>query len=194
MKTQLSFNLLRPKLLSGVHFFIFPHYLGIPYCIILLLPSPDSPSLSSKPKWTDVLCLHLHQKAFISKIYNCLRSFKDSKTIKAKAKWEQELGTEISVESEEATTDRVQTTAMCVRLNLIQLKVLHRAHLSKSELSVISPQVPGIYSRYHDTPCNLSSLFFLCLELLDSRNGYLKTISHSFNHSHTIQCYSPLTV
>lgn len=54
---------------------------------------------------------------------------------------EEELGTGSNVTCWHAAVDGVQTTTACTRLSLLQLRLMHGAHLSKSRLSAIYPRV-----------------------------------------------------
>ena len=57
----------------------------------------------------------------------------------------------------------VRVRAPCVRLQLIQFKVLHRIHWSKSQLSKFYPNTFNDQcDRCLTSPCDLSHMFFYC--------------------------------
>lgn len=82
-------------------------------------------------------------------MYDSLMPFKDSGTLKAKTKREQEVGIELNNMWWEVAIDRVHPTTFCARLSLTQLKVLQRAHLSKCRNSGIHQDVEDKCRRCH---------------------------------------------
>lgn len=58
-----------------------------------------------------------------------------SSPLAARNTWEMELGTAFSAEWWQKALGRVNSTASCASLTLIQFKVLHRTHLPKLSLT-----------------------------------------------------------
>ncbi len=83
-------------------------------------------------------------------------------TTKSRAGWERELGLNFTDVLWDKAVLSIRSATPCARLELIQFKVLHRAHLSKSRLSEIYPNVTDLCDRCQGSPCNLSHMFFSC--------------------------------
>ena len=59
----------------------------------------------------------------------------------------------------------VNGTSSCVRLNLIQFKVLHRTHYSKARLAKIYPELDDTCDRCKATNADLAHMFWTCSKL-----------------------------
>lgn len=121
------------------------------------------PHMSSSPSLDDLLGAPFSTKRLISRINNCISSFKDTNFKKIKADWLAELGGEL--ESEDIwdnTLLKVNGSTSCARLSIIQFKILHRIHYSKAKLARIYPNVEANCDRCRHTPANLSHMFWLC--------------------------------
>lgn len=118
-----------------------------------------------------------HHRGITSKLYNIILAFNDHSNVKLKCTWEEELGIQIHEESWGRAVERVKSTTSCARLALIQFKVLHRVHFSKSRLSVLYPELEDKCDKCRSSPCHFSHMFFLCPVLKDFWAGYFVIMS-----------------
>ena len=121
---------------------------------------PNFPSLPPEHQWETMLPFVPHRRGIISKLYGIILAFSDHSNAKLKCTWERELGIQIHEESWEQAIERIRSTTSCARLGLIQFKVLHRVHFSKSRLSEIYPEVEDKCDKCHGSPCHLSHMLF----------------------------------
>ncbi len=118
-----------------------------------------------------------HHRGIISKLYGIILAFSNQSNVRLKCTWERELGIQIHEESWEQAIERIQSTTSCAHLGLIQLKVLYRAHFSKSRLSELYPEAEDKCDKCHGSPCHLSHMLFLCLDLKGFWVGYFTIMS-----------------
>lgn len=78
-----------------------------------------------------------------------------------KSTWERELGMLLEDEVMDHAVDNIRSTTSSASLGLIQFKVLHRVHFSRSKLSIIYPYLKDECDRCHGSSCNLINIFFL---------------------------------
>ncbi|XP_053501431.1 uncharacterized protein LOC128620443 [Ictalurus furcatus] len=135
------------------------------------------PSLPTKSAWEEVFKLNPHKGGIISRIYATIWSQDDFYNIKTISAWEEELGLELEDDYWGRALDNIRTTTSCARLSFIQFKVVHRAHLSRSKLSKIYPNVPDMCEKCKLSPCNLSHMFALCPKLQNFWNSFFETMS-----------------
>lgn len=108
--------------------------------------SNSFPSLPQELQWESLFELSPTQKGLISVIYQRIMSLNNETLPKLKSKWEGELGMVLAADWWTLALARVNSTSSCARLSLIQLKVVHRAHFSKSKLHEIYPDVTAIHA------------------------------------------------
>ena len=72
---------------------------------------------------------------------------------------------------------RIRSSTPSARLELIQFKVLHRVHFSKTRLSKIFPSIIDQCERCHSSPCNLSHMFYFCSKLNTFWSDYFDILS-----------------
>lgn len=123
------------------------------------------PSLPIKQSWEDLLTLKPIQKSLISSIYDKLMALDNHSIVKIKSAWKHELGTSLTNQWWDKFVHSISSITPCARLQLIQFKVLHRVHFSKSRLSEIFPNIADQCDRCHASSCNLSHMFFFCPSL-----------------------------
>lgn len=76
-------------------------------------------------------------KGSISKLFNIIVNLQFSSD-NLRTTWSQDMGIEITEETWKAVLNRVNSSSICARHRLIQCKVVHRAHWSKSRLARIT--------------------------------------------------------
>lgn len=138
---------------------------------------PSFPIIPPEQPWESLLSHSPQHKSSISKIYNFILVLFNESTIKIKNAWESELGLQLTEELWEDAVNRIRTSSSCARLSLIQFKVLHRVHFSKSRLSEIYPEVEDRCDKCKSSPCHLSHMFFFCPDLYNFWSSYFAIIS-----------------
>lgn len=136
-------------------------YFQIRHCARSLFPDVLNPP--THQTWDDLLSLNPFLKSFISRVYLRLMDWEDLHTNKSKTAWEGELGLSSSDFWWNRASHSGRTCTPCARLQLIQFKVLHRIHRSKSQLSKFYPNtIDDQCDRCSMSPCDLSHMFFYC--------------------------------
>ena len=156
-----SFQMLRDKYaLPGSDLF---RYLQVRHFVQSRFPSfPQAPP---KQSWENCLVVSPNQKGSISRLYDLLSACDTLTPSKAKLSWEAELGVTLSEEYWDIAIERTYSSSSCARLGLIQFKVLHRTHFSKSRLAEIYPNTDNRCDRCNNSPADLSHMFYLCPKL-----------------------------
>ena len=139
---------------------------------------PYSPPDSAYEK---ILNTQPKAKGFISQIYQIINSLTDTNIGKIKADWEKELGMDIPDSFWKQALIRVNKSSSCARLNLIQFKVLHRLHYSNSKLSKMYSTVADSCNRCHNSPADLTHMFWSCPHLTTYWNKVLKVLADSLS-------------
>lgn len=115
-----------------------------------------------------------HQKGIISKIYGSISQITETGLDKMKRNWEEELGSPIADNDWKEALTKVNGSTSCARLNLIQLKVIHRIYFTNARLAKIYPNVKDTCNRCNLSPANMTHMFWSCPCLHD----YWTTIFH----------------
>ncbi len=150
-------------------------YFQVRHCAKSLFPT--FPSIPLIQLWDDFLLSDPLQKSRISGIYNKLLSYDSSPIIKIKVAWEGELGLTLHEDWWDGALSKIHKSTICARLSLIQFKVLHRIHFSKTRLSQIYPTVIDRCDKCHASPCNLTHMFYSCPLLFSFWQNYFDSIS-----------------
>ena len=98
----------------------------------------------------------------ISHFYESLQHLKLPTTTAVRLAWENELGVQISDELWENSLEEVNTCSINSRHCLIQFRVIHRLHYSKSKLHKIYPDVSPNCDKCKATEATLLHSFALC--------------------------------
>lgn len=76
--------------------------------------------------------------------------------------WEQDLQITMSEAVWADVLKKIHSSSICARHSLIQFKVVHRAHLDKSKLAKIFPQIDPICDRCRSEEATLVHMFWNC--------------------------------
>lgn len=117
--------------------------------------TPQFPLLPPKSGMDAVLETPCVTRGLISRIYNQIINFKDD-TLPLKCAWEKKLATELGDEWWERAIACINSSSSCACLSLIQFKVLHWIHLSKSKLSKCYPEIDDKCDRCAQSPVDLT--------------------------------------
>ena len=101
-----------------------------------------------------------NSKCLVSKFVNIFTSSVDTSHLREV--WARELGVPIADELWEESLASIQNCSINSRYRLIQFKVLHRLHYSKSKLHKMYPSISPMCNRCHSAEGSLSHLFWHC--------------------------------
>uniref|UniRef100_A0A669C0E2 Reverse transcriptase zinc-binding domain-containing protein n=1 Tax=Oreochromis niloticus TaxID=8128 RepID=A0A669C0E2_ORENI len=113
-----------------------------------------------------ILQLNPTKRELISLLYNKMLNLTHISSSKLKTLWEEDLNMTISDETWASTLKHVNTTSLCARLCLIQFKVVHRAHFSKSRVSCIYPEFTPYCDRCKTAEASLIHMYWSCPSLV----------------------------
>ena len=156
-----SFEQLKIKYhIPGSHFFRYLQIRNFIICNLDCFPSAPSPTLLD-----NIFKIKLNTKGLISIIYNLLNKHKMSTLLSVKDKWERDLCIQISEEIWKKIIDRIFSSSICLRHVVIQFKVVHRLHWSKTRLSQIKQSFDPTCDRCKQEPASLLHMFWTCSKL-----------------------------
>uniref|UniRef100_A0A3Q3A000 Reverse transcriptase domain-containing protein n=1 Tax=Kryptolebias marmoratus TaxID=37003 RepID=A0A3Q3A000_KRYMA len=116
-------------------------------------------------------------KGTIPKIYNLLMSNVTPGLGHLQATWSDDLNTEIDNEMWQTILERIHTSSICARHRIIQCKVVHRVHWSKSKLARIFPDVDSNCGKCGLGPATLGHMFWTCPSLFQFRKSVFDSLS-----------------
>lgn len=96
---------------------------------------PSFPSLPPNDWKEEFLSADPDQRGGVSRIYETIQIIASPSLDNIREGWEGELGSTISDDSWQRAIKRIHSSSICSRHGFLQLKVLHRLHLSGSRLA-----------------------------------------------------------
>ena len=121
-------------------------------------------------------------RGVISFLYNKLSKQAEDNIDHLKTAWEEDLGIELSANQWKDAQRNVHSSSICAKHGLIQLKILHRAHLSKVKISKMYPDADPICDRCKILPATLGHMFWACPKLSRFWSSIFQTFSDCFGH------------
>ncbi len=100
-----------------------------------------------------------------SRAYNVFLEQSPTSSEAFKQFWEEDLSTDISVETWKSCIDNIHNSSKNARLGLIQFKVVHRLHFCQSRLSKVSPEISSLCPKCSAAEGTLSHQFLTCHKL-----------------------------
>ncbi|CAI5660574.1 unnamed protein product [Oreochromis niloticus] len=156
-----SFTQLQNKFsLPASHFF---HYLQIRNYVRQSIA--NFPSLPEEGSIFTLLLSSPDSKKLVSGFVKAFSEYLNSKSDFLKMAWEEELGLLIGDEVWERSLCMIHSCSINARHQLIQFKVLHRLHYSKTKLHRIFPSISSICDRCKLGEGSLTHLFWTCPKL-----------------------------
>ena len=101
-----------------------------------------------------------NQRGMVSMTYNDIREMASPSLDHIREAWSKDIGVEVPEDVWHPAITRIHSSSICIRHGLLQFKVLHRLHFSKSRLAEIYPDVDPTCSRCHQAPATLSAICF----------------------------------
>lgn len=142
---------------------------------------PSFPSLSPNDWIDECLSGDPDQRGGVSRLYESIQLIASPSLNNIRAAWEEELGFEVSDDSWQSAIRRIHSSSICIRHGLLQFKVLHRLHLSKTKLARIYPDVDPTCSRCCQAPATLYHMFWTCPKLVQFWSSIFDTFSYICN-------------
>ena len=95
-------------------------------------------------------------------LYNTLLKSQTTTADVLRNAWSAELGEDIGPAAWEHALSWVHSSSICARHGVLQCKVIHRVHWSKSKLARIYPDIDPNCDKCHQGPADLSHMFWSC--------------------------------
>ncbi len=135
---------------------------------------PDAPPSSGID---NLLLVTTMARRHISFLYDLLTPDAPPALQRIKSEWETELGVVIPDDWWNEALEGIKSCSTCARFQLIQFKIVHRAHYSKSRLAKIYPNLTDTCDRCLQATCNLTHMFWSCPRLGEYWRSYFRVIS-----------------
>ena len=127
---------------------------------------PGFPALPPPTLIDTVLGVNPNLKGSISILYNTLLKSQTTTSDVLRNAWSAELGEDIGPAAWEHALSWVHSSSICARHGVLQCKVIHKVHWSKSKLARIYPDIDPNCDKCHQGPANLSHMFWSCPTLV----------------------------
>lgn len=127
-----------------------------------------------------ILELKSDRRGLISLISDLIGNVNPHPIEHLRAAWESDLGRTLTDDQWESVLDRVHTSSSSAKHSLIQLKVVHRAHLTNARLAKMYPEVEPSCPRCRSQPADLIHMFWVCPSLFTFWRCILKSFSEMF--------------
>ena len=110
-------------------------------------------------------------------MYDIISNLRPAPLDRIKADWERDLGLELSDEKWDSILSSIHKSSLCARHCLIQFKVVHRAHISKSKLASIYPDVNPTCDKCRGDDATLIHQYWMCPQLQPFWGNVFNTLS-----------------
>ena len=119
-----------------------------------------------------------HQKGMVSMLYSDIQEMASPSLDRIRESWCNDMGLEMPDDSWQMAIKIIHSSSVCIRHGLLQFKVFHRLHFSKSRLAEIYPDVDPTCSRCHQAPATLYHMFWSCPSLTQFWVSVFETFSY----------------
>ena len=144
--------------------------------------TPLFPNMPPSTVMDEIMCFDPTGKKALSRLMHIFSVFTPASLDRIKNEWEQDLQLTIDDDLWEAILQKVHTSSMCARHSLIQFKVVHRAHLSKTRLASIYPQISPICDKCGLSDATLVHMYWFCPALEGYWRGIFEALSTIFEN------------
>ena len=162
--------------LPNSHFF---RYLQVRHYVKENWPHFDS--IPTTHPFLETLLLPPDSRQLISKFVGSFTKSVSSDFIREA--WSKDLNSEISAELWEEALSRVHCCSVNSRHRLIQYKVLHRLHYSKTKLNRIFPSVSPVCDKCNIAEGSLAHLFWFCPKLHNFWSDIFEHLSKAYSRA-----------
>lgn len=108
------------------------------------------------------MTLELDTKGIVSRCVECLNCSREPPSQHLKMSWERDLGIDISDDSWAEALQGIRTCSISSNFQLIQYKVVHRLHYSRTKLHSLYPSVSPLCIKCKSREGTLAHLFWTC--------------------------------
>ena len=112
-----------------------------------------------------LLNLQPSHRGLISFICNKRQGIRQAPLDNIKIAWDQDLNLSLSEEIWDTIFKLINSTSLCAHHSLLQFKVVHRTHISKTKLSRFHPDVDPCCNKYKREEASLIHIFWTCPSL-----------------------------
>ena len=113
---------------------------------------PDKPT---KTQYDCILELNSDRKGLISQVYGFFININPHSTAHLKRAWDTDLGVDLTEDQWDSILDLIHTSFTSALHGLIQMKVVHRVHLTNARLAKIYPNIEPLCPRCRGQPADL---------------------------------------
>ena len=97
--------------------------------------------------------------------------------------WEWDLNYTFTEDVWDSVLDRVHSSSMCTRHALLQFKVVHHIHISKTKLAQMNPDVdPTCDHTCKGAPASLHHMYWTCPSLSNFWSSVFRALSETLQH------------
>lgn len=125
----------------------------------------------------DIFTCELKKKGAVSLIIKNIQNVSSPSNSNIRQLWERDLQMTITEDMWANILKQIHSSSMCARHSLIQFKVVHRAHMSKSKLSKMFPQLDPTCDRCKIDEATLLHMFWTCNNLEGYWRGIFEALS-----------------
>lgn len=154
------------------HFFRYLQLRNFVACNVNLFPSCPSPSFLD-----EIFKCKPDSKRVVSVLYALLHTQKQASLESLRNKWQEDLGEQIPDEHWEEIIDRICSTSICLKHSVIQFKIVHRLHWSKTRLCKVKADLDPVCDRCRREPATLIHMFWSCATLRNFWESIFNTLS-----------------
>lgn len=133
------------------------------------------------PTLDTIVNLHPGSIGNVSNLYKLLLGKVDSNTDKIRQDWEDEMGISISDDRWDECLSNVHSCSVNARHHLIQYKVIHRLHYSKSKLHKIFPTISSCCNKCNVSTGTLFHSLWACSKLQPFWKNIFKFLSEVYS-------------
>ena len=123
------------------------------------------PNKPMKSHVDSLLELDLNSRGLISQTYKLINDINPHSLENVRMAWDSDLGVAITNDQWDSILDLIYTSSTSAKHNLIQLKVVHRAHYTNARLAKMYPGSDPLCPRCGGQPADLLHMFWLCPKL-----------------------------
>lgn len=138
------------------------------------------PEKPPETQYDSIFWLNSNAKGLIARMYGYINNINPHSTEHLKRAWDNDLGVTMTKYDWEAVLDLIHTSSTSALHGLIQLKVVHRVHLTQARLARIYPNVEPFCPRCRGQPADLIHMFWLCPKLSSFWQDIFKAFSEMF--------------
>lgn len=113
----------------------------------------------------------------LSNLYQILVNLQVTPGDKFKQLWESDLQIQVSQDIWDLVLSKINTSSLCARHSLIQFKIVHRIHYSKTQLAKFYPNISPLCDRCKIAEGTLFHMLWLCPSLYNYWTSIFRTLS-----------------